>query len=123
MKNRTLIVAALVMVLLCVGLIFLVLRHENAGGGSPGQSQTNQAQRRRAPQQFAAERIHGRNIQRGQQRDFSVQRMRNQQPFAYPIQQRRARFRVQQFRQFLHRRKRFARDRLAVLQQIDRQFV
>ena len=40
MKNRTLIVAALVMVLLCVGLIFLGLRHENAGGGSPGQSQT-----------------------------------------------------------------------------------
>lgn len=39
MKNRTLIVAALVMVLLCVGLIFLGLRHENAGGG-PGQSQT-----------------------------------------------------------------------------------
>lgn len=40
MKNRTLIVAALVMVLLCIGLIFLGLRHENAGGGSPGQSQT-----------------------------------------------------------------------------------
>lgn len=40
MKNRTLIVAALVMVLLCVGLIFLGLRHENAGGGSPDQSQT-----------------------------------------------------------------------------------
>ena len=40
MKNRSLIVAALVMVLLCVGLIFLGLRHENAGGGSPGQSQT-----------------------------------------------------------------------------------
>lgn len=40
MKNRTLIVAALVMVLLCVGLIFLGLRHETAGGGSPGQSQT-----------------------------------------------------------------------------------
>lgn len=40
MKNRTLIVAALVMVLLCVGLIFLGLRHENAGGSSPGQSQT-----------------------------------------------------------------------------------
>ena len=37
MKNRTLIVAALVMVLLCVGLIFLGLRHENAGGG-PGQN-------------------------------------------------------------------------------------
>lgn len=40
MKNRTLIVAALVMVLLCVGLISLGLRHENAVGGSPGQSQT-----------------------------------------------------------------------------------
>ena len=44
MKNRTLIVAALVMVLLCVGLIFLGLRHENAGGGSPGQSQTTDGQ-------------------------------------------------------------------------------
>lgn len=43
MKNRTLIVAALVMVLLCVGLIFLGLRHENAGGG-PGQSQTTDGQ-------------------------------------------------------------------------------
>lgn len=44
MKNRTLIVAALVMVLLCVGLIFLGLRHENADGGSPGQSQTTDGQ-------------------------------------------------------------------------------
>ena len=44
MKNRTLIVAALVMVLLCVGLIFLGLRHENAGGGSPDQSQTTDGQ-------------------------------------------------------------------------------
>ena len=43
MKNRTVNDAGLVMVLLCVGLIFLGLRHENAGGG-PGQSQTTDGQ-------------------------------------------------------------------------------
>ena len=63
MKNRTLIVAALVMVLLCVGLIFLGLRHENAGGGSPGQSQTtdgdtqSQAQQEGDDQQTPAQII------------------------------------------------------------------
>ena len=63
MKNRTLIVAALVMVLLCVGLIFLGLRHENAGGSSPGQSQTaggdtqSQAQQEGDDQQTPAQII------------------------------------------------------------------